>query len=209
VERWRSVEPVKADGPTIFFCSRHEPRKGLEVLLEALQRLPGEVRCWVGSDGPDTARLRSRYAGDPRIEWLGRLSEHDKVARMRGADVFCAPSLGGESFGVVLLEAMAAGTPVVASDIDGYRTVATDELDALLPPPGDPEALAAALRRVLGRPADAAALVAAGGERAERWSMTALAGCYEELYDWVRRRGPGAAVDARPSGLRSRRRWRR
>ena len=80
-------------------------------------------------------------AGPPRgigrITWLGRVAEGEKLARLRGASVFCAPSLHGESFGVVLIEAMAAGTPVVASSLDGYRNVATDDVDALLTPPGD------------------------------------------------------------------------
>ena len=83
--------------------------------------LPGDVRLWVGSDGPETAALRARWAGDPRVEWLGRLSDEEKVARLRGADVFCAPSLRGESFGVVLIEAMAAETPIVASELPGLR----------------------------------------------------------------------------------------
>jgi phosphatidylinositol alpha-mannosyltransferase len=206
IERWRSVPPAPTTGPTIFFCSRHEPRKGLEVLLEAMRHLPADVRCWVASNGPDTARLQALHAGDARIEWLGQVSEREKVARMRAATLFCAPSLGGESFGVVLIEAMGAGTPVVASDIDGYRLVARDGVDALLVPPGDPDALAGALRRLLGDPGLARSLVAAGDERAATFSMDALAETYEELYDWVRRRGPSNA----PSGaVDRRRRWTR
>ena len=100
------------------------------------------MSCWVAGDGPDTARLRAEFGGDDRIEWLGRITEAEKLARLRGASVFCAPSLHGESFGVVLIEAMAAGTPVVASALDGYRNVATDGVDALLVPPGDADALA-------------------------------------------------------------------
>ncbi len=73
----REVEPWPKDGPTIFFCGRHEPRKGLAVLLDAMTELPGDVRLWVGSDGPETASLRARWAGDPRIEWLGRVSDRE------------------------------------------------------------------------------------------------------------------------------------
>ena len=119
------------------------------MLLEALQQLPADVRLWVASNGPDTARLQATYAGDPRVEWLGRITEAEKAARLQGASVFCAPALGGESFGVVLLEAMAAGTAVVASDIPGYRNVAAPGRDAVMVPPDDPSALAAALRRIL------------------------------------------------------------
>ncbi len=71
VDRWRLAAPLKPDGPTMFFCGRHEPRKGLDVLLAAMATLPPSTRCWVAGSGPDTARLKARYAGDPRIEWLG------------------------------------------------------------------------------------------------------------------------------------------
>ena len=108
-------------GPTIFFVGRHEPRKGLAVLLDALRHLPRRRRgCGSAATGPRPRRCGARHGGDPRIEWLGRLSDDEKAARMRGADVFCAPSLHGESFGVVLLEAMAAGRRVVACDLAGY-----------------------------------------------------------------------------------------
>ena len=121
------------------------------MLLEAFQSLRPDARLWIASDGPDTAHLRAQYGHDDRISWLGRISDAEKFARLRGASIFCAPSLHGESFGVVLIEAMAAGTPVVASGIDGYRNVATDGIDALLPPPGDVDALAGALGEVLAR----------------------------------------------------------
>jgi phosphatidyl-myo-inositol alpha-mannosyltransferase len=96
--------------------------------------------------------------------------------------VFCAPSLGGESFGVVLLEAMAASTPIVASAIEGYANVARADLDALLVAPGDAAALCTALRRVLDDKALADRLVASGRERAGEFSMQGLARKYVELY---------------------------
>jgi phosphatidyl-myo-inositol alpha-mannosyltransferase len=182
VERVSATPPWPKDGPTIFFIGRHEPRKGLEVLLAALTELPRDVRLWVAGEGPDTRALQVRVAGDPRVEWLGRITEEEKLARMRAADVFCAPSLRGESFGIVLLEGMAAGTPVVASDLPGYANVARAGKDALLVPPGDAAALAAALRRVLGSPELGAQLVANGCERAERFSMARLADVYLDIY---------------------------
>jgi phosphatidyl-myo-inositol alpha-mannosyltransferase len=166
----------------VFFCGRHEERKGLDVLLAAFAGLPADVGCWVASDGPDTARLRAEYAGDTRIQWLGRISDEEKVARLRAADVFCAPSLRGESFGVVLLEAMAAGTPVVASALEGYRNVATEEVDAVLTPPGDVDGLTAGLLRVLDDAALAARLRTAGRMRADDFSMSSLATIYLDLY---------------------------
>jgi len=174
--------PVPATAPTIFFCARHEERKGLAVLLDAFARLEGDVRLWVAGDGPDSAPLRARASSDPRISWLGRIDDNEKFGRLRGATAFCAPSLHGESFGVVLIEAMAARTPVVASSLDGYTNVATDGVDALLVPPGDTAALATALERALTDARLAAALRAAGATRAEHFSMCRLADEYLTIY---------------------------
>ncbi len=182
LDAYRNAPAHPTSGPTIFFCGRHEERKGLDVLLAAVQEMGPEVRVWVGSTGPDSARLQLQYAQDPRIEWLGRLTDADKMARLRGADVFCAPSLHGESFGVVLIEAMAAETAIVASGLDGYRNVATDGVDALLVDPGDVGALALALKRALFEPGLSESLQTAGALRANDFSMTALAQRYAEHY---------------------------
>ena len=182
VTSFAKATPASTEGPTIFFIGRHEPRKGLDVLLAAMTDLPPNVRLWIAGDGPDTELLRARVAGDVRIEWLGRISDEERASRMRGADVFCAPSLRGESFGVVLLEAMAADTPVVASDLPGYSNVARAGRDALLVPPGDADALAAALRRVLTDPVRARALVVSGEQRAAEFSMEHLAEEYLQRY---------------------------
>lgn len=171
------------DGPTILFLGRHEPRKGLQVLLDAVSRLPADLRVWIVGDGPETASLQARFAGDPRLQWLGAISEPEKIARLRGADVFCAPSLHGESFGIVLLEAMAAGTPVVASDISGYANVARHGRDALLVEPADPDALGRALGEVLKDRRRADELAASGRERAKEFSMARLADLYVDRYE--------------------------
>jgi phosphatidylinositol alpha-mannosyltransferase len=185
----RAIERVRPQRPAIFFVGRHEERKGLGVLLAALGETTLDVSCWIAGDGPDTNRLRLEFGGDDRIEWLGRISDADKMARLRGASVFCAPSLHGESFGVVLIEAMAAGTPVVASSLDGYRNVATHDLDALLVPPGDVAALATALTRVLGDDALARRLVDAGNRRADDFAMSSLAAAYIGIYERLARGG--------------------
>ena len=182
---YRAAQPAPTDGPTILFIGRHEPRKGLSVLIDALSMLPPTVRLWVAGAGPETAALRNRSAGDPRIEWLGTITDSEKIARLKGADVFCAPSLRGESFGVVLLEAMAAGTAVVASDLPGYRNVARPDRDALLVPPGDSQALAGAIDRVLSDPGESSRLVAAGHARAEAFSMSGLADHYLARYERI------------------------
>jgi len=183
LEDYRSSPGVEPPGPTIFFCARHEERKGLEVLLRAMQLLPADVTLWVGSNGPDTERLRREFAHDDRVVWLGRMTDADKIAHLKGADVFCAPSLHGESFGIVLVEAMAAGTTIVASSLDGYRNVATDGVDAVLVEPGDAEELAKALAEVLANPRTRAQLTAAGQVRAGDFSMTTLAQHYAVHYE--------------------------
>ena len=183
VERFAKATPWPTEGPTVVFLSRHESRKGLGVLLATLEHLPVDVRLWIASDGPETATLRARVGEDPRVEWLGRLTEEEKAQRLRGADVLCAPSRHGESFGMILLEGMAASTPIVASDLPGYRNVARHEAEALLVPPDDPVALARAIRRVLDEPSTAAMLVAGGEARAAEFAMDRLAESYLRLYE--------------------------
>lgn len=170
-------------GPTVLFVGRHEERKGLRVLLEAAASLPPDTRFWIAGEGPETESLKATFAGDPRIEWLGAISEGEKIARLKGADVFCAPSLHGESFGVVLIEGMAAGTPVVASDIPGYANAARQGSDAVLFTAGDQAALARSIRDVLRGEDRRAALVASGRERAQEFSMAALADLYLGRYE--------------------------
>ena len=173
---------VDNDGATVFFIGRHEPRKGLSVLLEAMQGMPSDVTLWVGGQGPETAGLKQQYGADHRIRWLGPLSEDEKLARLQAADVFCVPSLGGESFGVVLLEAMAAGTPVVASNLPAYRLVTSDGHYGALFTIGNPDALAKALVDSLnGGPAIDHQVVRAR-DRAEDYSMDRLADAYIERY---------------------------
>jgi phosphatidylinositol alpha-mannosyltransferase len=173
--------PWPSSRPAILFVGRHEPRKGLDVLLDAFAGLERDAVLWVTSDGPDTERLRGRVL--PNVEWIGVVSEEEKARRLRGATVFCAPSVGGESFGIVLLEAMAASTAVVASDIDGYRNVARADRDALLVPPNDADALRATLRRVLDDAGRRAELIASGEQRAAEFSMRHLAERFLAIYE--------------------------
>lgn len=182
VDRFANATPWASDGPTVFFVGRHESRKGLAVLLDAMGRLGPEVRLWVAGNGPETERLKRATAADRRVEWLGQIGEAEKIRRMRAADVLCAPSLHGESFGVILLEGLAAGTPVVASDLDGYRNVARPGEEARMVPPGDPLELAKAIDAALTEPAETEAIVERGRARAEQFSMARLAGAYRDIY---------------------------
>jgi phosphatidylinositol alpha-mannosyltransferase len=182
VDLFAKATPSPTEAPTIVFCSRHEERKGLRVLIDALPLLGDDVRVWVLSDGPQTEELRQRTVGDPRVEWLGRVTDEERNRRLRGADVYVAPNLGGESFGVILLEAMAAGTPIVASDIPAFAAVARHNREALLVPPGDAPALAASVKRLLADADLRGRLAEAGSVRADALSMDRLAERYLELY---------------------------
>jgi phosphatidylinositol alpha-mannosyltransferase len=191
LDRFAQAAPTATRSPTILFVGRHEERKGLAVLLEALSHLELPIECWIVGSGPQTAALTARYATDGRLRWLGRLGDDEVRSRMRGADVLCVPSLGGESFGLVPLEGMAARTAVVCSDIEGYASSTGGH--ATLVAPGDPVALSKALRDAISRPASARALEAAF-EHAAAWSMAALVDRYLPLYEEARSRFAAATA---------------
>jgi phosphatidylinositol alpha-mannosyltransferase len=168
---------------SVLFLGRHEERKGLDVLLRAMADLPDDVSLLIVGTGPDSPRLRDRYRGDPRVVWLGQVSEAAKLDLLHGSSVLCAPSRHGESFGVVLLEAMAAGLPVIASDLPGYRELSNGGLAARLVPPDDAAALARELIRVLSDDRLADSLRTAGLHQARRFSLDSLAERYVEIYE--------------------------
>jgi len=183
INKFQDAKPTPSDGATIAYVGRHEPRKGLEILLKSVESLPPNVTVWIMSDGPQTEELRTKYTGEARLRWLGPVSDEEKISRIKGADVLCVPSLRGESFGIVLLEAMAAGTPVVASDLPGYRNVAANGDEAFLVPPGEAESLARALTKVLEDQELAQGLTEAGTKRVVEFSMERLAEIYVEKYE--------------------------
>jgi phosphatidylinositol alpha-mannosyltransferase len=150
-------------------------------LLDAWAGIDRDARLQVIGVGPQTDELKRTAVGD--VEWFGTVTDTPRNELLRGATAFCAPSLRGESFGVVLLEAMAAGAPIVASAIEGYQNVARPGRDALLVPPGDVVALRDALRQVLDDQALRSRLIASGRERVEEFSMRRLAERYLELYE--------------------------
>ncbi len=190
VARFAKADPWPTERPAILFVARHEPRKGLRVLLDAFEGLADRADLWIVGLGPETAELQAR--GMAGVHWLGQIGDGELARRMRAASVYCAPSLHSESFGVVLLEAMAAGTPVVASDIDGYRDVARDRVEAVLVAPGDPVALRGAIGRLLDDGSLAERLTECGRMRADEFSMDRLAEQYAEIYEEVLDRGPGS-----------------
>jgi phosphatidylinositol alpha-mannosyltransferase len=124
---------------------------------------------------------------------LGRVGDDRLASYLKAADLYIGPATGGESFGIVLAEAMAAGLPIVASDIDGYRDVARDGLEALLVPPGDAEALVAAVREVLDDPRLAKSLGDGGARRAAEFDWDVVTARLVEVYRAVLADG-GAGV---------------
>ena len=154
-------------GGTIGFIGRYdEPRKGMDVLVDALDILVPErpdLRLMVAGRGDEDAFLAGLPDGVAEcVQLLGQVSEEDKARLLRSVDVYCAPNTGQESFGVILLEAMAAGTAVVASDIDAFRRVLAGGRAGRQFATGDPAALAAALTDVLDSEPLRAQLIAAG-----------------------------------------------
>ncbi|HEY3844523.1 MAG TPA: glycosyltransferase family 4 protein [Acidimicrobiales bacterium] len=186
IERFEEAVPVPTDRPTVLFLGRHEERKGLSVLLDAFARLERPATLWISGDGPASEVQRRRHPGSDRVKWLGLVSDEEVAARLAGADVLCAPSLRGESFGMVVLEGMAARCSVVASDLEGYRSAAGGH--ATLVPPGDVDALSRSLGVALadvvegsGQSSDDA--LKAAEAHAQNWSMDSLAERYLEVYE--------------------------
>jgi phosphatidylinositol alpha-mannosyltransferase len=188
VERFATASPLPGHprtaapgaGGTIGFIGRYdEPRKGMDVLVGALEVLAPhrpELRLLVAGRG-DAEEFRARLprAVADHVELLGQVSETDKARLLRSVDVYCAPNTGQESFGVILLEAMAARTAVVASDIDAFRRVLDGGRAGALFDVGDAAALATTLDSLLDDPARRAELVALG-EQAVRpfdWNVVA------------------------------------
>jgi phosphatidyl-myo-inositol alpha-mannosyltransferase len=173
-------------GRKILWVSRLDPQKGFGVMVDAFARLArdlDDVFLLVAGEGRDRIALRSldRQARN-RVVPFGSVP-HDELPRYHAAaDVFCSPAVGQESFGLTLVEAMAAGVPVVATDIPGYREVVRDGADGILVRPNDPVALAEAIRRVLSEPGLASALAAAGRARAPDFAWDAVVPRIEAVY---------------------------
>lgn len=182
-------------GETVLFVGRFEPRKGARVLIDAFPALkrsrPGAALILVG-DGSQRRACEQALPDELRedVTFVGRVEPWELAQAMGQAAVVAVPSLGGESFGIVLLEGMAAGRPVVASNIPGYAAVLRDGVDGVLVPPGDPEALAVALAGVLGDPARARAMGRSGKERAGRYDWPVVASEIEAVYVEALERAP-------------------
>jgi phosphatidyl-myo-inositol alpha-mannosyltransferase len=196
IDRYAKAVPVARwqDGtPNLLFVGRHEPRKGLLELLKAfriLRRSGYRARLLVVGSGPQEREAR-RYVLTRRlggVEFLGRVSDDEKAQLFRTADIYVSPATGGESFGIVLLEAMAAGAPIVCSDIHGYKGVVRRRREGLLVPPRKPKAIATAIGELLDRDELRAEMAANGRQRAEEFSWERVTAKVDDYYGFVIRR---------------------
>jgi phosphatidylinositol alpha-mannosyltransferase len=194
--RYQRAVPIARyrDGvPNILFVGRMEPRKGLIHLLRAFRKLRRDgvrARLLLVGTGPGEREARryvlTRQLDD--VEFLGRVSEAQKAQLFKTADIYVSPATGRESFGIVLLEAMSAGAPIICSDIHGYRGVVRRERDGILVEPGNADALAASIRRLIDDPELRAQLSRAGEERAQLFTWERVGQAVEEYYGFVIRR---------------------
>lgn len=160
----------------VVFLGRDEPRKGLDILLDAWSS--------IRRDRPDAELVVIGARRDLEgIQWLGRVDEGEKVRALASASVYVAPQTGGESFGIVLVEAMAAGTAVVASNLDAFVAVADGA--ARFVPVGDSLALANAVVELLGNSAERERLASAGHRIAARHDWSVVGAAYRDVYDRV------------------------
>ena len=188
--------PRHDERPVILFVGRDEPRKGLPLLIRAFARLSRRIpaQLWVVGElrASTRALARSLELDDERVHFLGPVADAVLPAYYQTADVLCSPALSGESLGLVLIEAMASGTPVVASEIAGYRYATRNGTDALLVAPRSASALAAGLERSLLDSELRHALTARGLERAVRFRAAEIGREHLELYDEARKRRSAA-----------------
>jgi phosphatidylinositol alpha-mannosyltransferase len=191
VERFASAQPLApAMGRYLLFVGRLESRKGFPIAVQAFERVAPaypDLRLVVIGDGSQrdaVDELPEKIRA--RVDMLGRIDDAQLPRYLRSAAAYLGPATGGESFGIVLAEAMAAGTPIVASDISGYCDVARNEKEAILVPPGDADALARGTRRLLDSPGLADSLRAAGRIRAQEFAWDRVTDRIEEIYHRVK-----------------------
>jgi phosphatidyl-myo-inositol alpha-mannosyltransferase len=195
----------------ILFVGRMEKRKGFKYLIRAYAHLkpqaPNTRLIVAGAYDEESKKRYEKVVTEAKLAdvvFLGRLSLRDLARCYRACDIYCAPSIGGESFGIVLLEAMASHKPIVASDIDGYRCLVTPGQEGLLVPPKDPEALAVALLSEIRDVDMRQAMADRGCAKAQDYAWTKVSRRILDYYDKVRSQsGLGSFPKANPDGVAS------
>ncbi|MGV0871127.1 glycosyltransferase family 4 protein [Mycolicibacterium sp. XJ879] len=197
------LEGYPRPGKSVLFLGRYdEPRKGMAVLLRALPALVErfediEILVVGRGDADELRQDAGKLAG--HLRFLGQVDDDEKASAMRSADVYCAPHTGGESFGIVLVEAMAAGTPVVASDLDAFRRVLMDGAVGRLVPIDDDAALAKGLIEVLENDSVRERYIEAGADAVRRYDWSVVARQIMRVYETV----AGAGIKVQVAGTRA------
>lgn len=204
VDRFATARPAALPpGRHLLFVGRLEERKGFPVAVAAFAQLAkvySDLRLLVIGDGSERDAVDDlEPAVRSRVEMLGRVDDDRLASYLKAATLYLGPATGGESFGIVLAEAMAAGLPIVASDIDGYRDVARDGLEALLVPPGDVDVLVAAVREILDDGRLAASLGSAGARRARDFDWDSVTARLVDVYRGVLGQGTRPVSPVTPS----------
>jgi phosphatidyl-myo-inositol alpha-mannosyltransferase len=190
VKRFQIARPrpaiMAADRRWVLYVGRLEPRKGVDVLIYAMHRVQKrapEAALLIIGDGPERERLTGlARATGISATFAGALPDDDLLACLRAADIVCSPALGGESFGIVLLEAMASGKPIVASRIEGYAELIGGADCARLVPPGNDGALAAELVMLIANEELRRRLGACGAEDVRQYDWETIARRLVEIY---------------------------
>jgi phosphatidylinositol alpha-mannosyltransferase len=187
---WQTAPEDEAEGGTIAFVGRFgEPRKGLSVLLEALpaivQARPRTRLLVAGKGDADEAMRAVPDRLRRHVEFLGMVNDEDKARLFRSVDVYCAPNTGGESFGIILVEAMSAGTPVLASDLDAFSLVLEGGAAGVMYPNGNAAALAGAAIGLLADPVRREGLRAAAARSVRRYDWSVVAADILSVYEMV------------------------
>ncbi|MCZ0978999.1 glycosyltransferase family 4 protein [Streptomyces diastatochromogenes] len=210
VDFFARAEPRKEwQGETLGFIGRiDEPRKGLPVLMRALPKIlterPG-ARLLVAGRGDEEEAVASLPAEmRSRVEFLGMVSDEDKARLLRSVDVYVAPNTGGESFGIILVEALSAGAPVLASDLDAFAQVLDQGSAGELFANEDAEALADAAVALLGDAARRAELSARGSAHVRRFDWSTVGADILAVYETVTDGAAAVDTDERTGGLRAR-----